>query len=98
MRHLVSHCASEFFDENHGPEPGHPYYHIWYNKFIKKTLSSRHLVSTAVAKKLVDSDYRNMRSEHLSSRRGTVNQFKALEKQEEDIRIVTPPPLPHSRL
>ncbi|XP_063721206.1 uncharacterized protein LOC134847879 isoform X3 [Symsagittifera roscoffensis] len=32
----IDHYSREFFDENHGPDPSHPYYHIWYTKFIKK--------------------------------------------------------------
>ena len=57
----------EFFDENHGPEPGHPYYHIWYNKFIKKpppptpATHSRHSPSSVCGGRKQDSDYRHSR-------------------------------------
>ena len=57
----------EFFDENHGPEPGHPYYHIWFNKFIKKpppptpATHSRHSPSSVCGGRKQDSDYRHSR-------------------------------------
>ncbi len=51
--------VSEFFDVNHGPNPGHPYYQTWYNKFIRKPSAF------AEERESVGNNYRDRSHTHL---------------------------------